>query len=192
MTARWSGFSGAPGYSNFHFGQGFLDGGLFGDEAQAVAQRVADAFDAMKTVLPAGVRINIEPSVQIFDEGSGVLEDFAEIDPIEEIRGGTQVDYAGPVGAVVNWRTNDVRAGRRIRGRTFLVPLASEYFDNAGSLTTTARQWVQSFANAMIGNELQGDFGIWARPINGAGGVFATVTSGTVPDLSAVLRSRRD
>jgi len=92
----------------------------------------------------------------------------------------------------VNWRTNDYRFGRRIRGRTFMVPLNSNAYEGDGTLSTAARGDLQTFADTMVSGTGGAEFGVWSRPRNGAGGVFATVTSGTVPDMAAVLRSRRD
>lgn len=188
ITARWGGFTGAPGYSNFYFASG---GGLISD-AQQVADRVGDALESLITELPDGVTLSIEPEVEIVDSDTGLTTDFQTITPpgIPQGQGGDS--YAGPVGAVVNWRTNDLRFGRRIRGRTFIVPLSSGSFDTDGTLSASARMRVQDFAEALIGGDLDSEFGVWSRPRNGAGGVFATATSFSVPDMAAVLRSRRD
>lgn len=193
ITARWGGFAGAPGYSNFYFSSGFLDGGIFGEEAELLAGRVADAFEALSPVLPRNVTIDIEPEVAVIDSDTGVAQSFTSIDPPEvDLPTGSAQPFAGPAGAVVTWRTNDLRNGRRIRGRTFLVPLSTTAYQEDGSLTTIALNAVRGFGDAMVGNALQGDLGVWSRPQGGAGGVFASVVSFTVPDKVAVLRSRRD
>lgn len=192
MTARWTGFTGAPGYSAFHFASGFLDGGLIGDEAEVLAARVADAFEALAPSLPTNVRISIDPEVPVIDSDTGIAQSFNTIEPPPQVSGSGTGGYAGPTGAVVTWRTNDLRAGRRIRGRTFLVPLASVRYENNGTLTVSALTELRAFADTMIGSSLQGDFGVWSRPVGGSGGVFASVTSATIPDMAAVLRTRRD
>lgn len=192
VTARWTGFTGAPGYSAFHFASGFLDGGLLGDEAELLANRVADAFEALAPSLPSNVRINIDPEVPIIDSDTGMIQSFNTIEPPSQISGDGTGGYAGPTGAVVTWRTDDVRGGRRIRGRTFLVPLTSQRYENDGTLTISALNDLRAFADAMIGNALEGDFGVWSRPVGGSGGVFASVTNATIPDMAAVLRTRRD
>lgn len=193
VTARWTGFSGAPGYSNFFFSSGFLDGGLLGDEAQALADRVADAFRDMDILFPDPVRISIEPEVPVIDSDTGVIQSFNTISPPTVVEGsGTSGEFAGPAGAVVTWRTGDVRGGRRIRGRTFLVPLRTFAYEDDGTLTELAMSNLRAFANTLMGGDLDGDLGVWSRPVGGSGGVFATVTGYTVPDMVAVLRSRRD
>lgn len=188
ITARWSGFPGAPGYSNFFFAGG---GGLIGDQNQ-VAERVMDAFRGITTQLAAGTIINIEPEAAVVDSDTGAVTDFRNVDTITPVEASSAGPYAGPTGAVINWRTNDLRNGRRIRGRTFLVPLGAQVYDTEGTLSVAALQDLNEFAETIRGVDLDSEFGVWSRPINGSGGVFASVTSHNVPDLAAVLRSRRD
>lgn len=192
VTARWSGFPGAPGYSAFHFASGFLDGGLLGDEAESLALRVRSAFDSLSSRLPDSVSVQVEPTVEVIDSDTGMIQSFEEVDAGSAVSGGTGQNFAGPVGGVINWRTNDVRNGRRIRGRTFIVPLASGAYEEDGTLEFAYRSDLQDFADVMRGGVGEGDLGVWSRPVNGSGGVFATVTSASVPDMAAVLRSRRD
>lgn len=192
VTARWSGFSGGPGYSNFYFGSGFLDGGLVGDEAELLAGRVRDSFDELSDLLPTGTRINIEPEVPIIDSDTGVIQSFNSIEAPPQVAAGARDNYAGPAGAVVTWRTADLRNGRRIRGRTFIVPLATQSFQSDGTLVSDSITALRAFADGIMGSSLDGDFGVWSRPSGGSGGVFASVTGYTVPDMVAVLRSRRD
>ena len=198
ITCQWTGFPGGPGYSNFHFaaGAGFFDGGLLGDTdqvaADAAAQRVRDAFAAMRSRLPTQTFVAVQPEAAILDSDSGKIVGTVDVEvaPVGSSASGTT--HAGPVGAVVNWRTNDYRFGRRIRGRTFLVPLNSSSYEGNGTLLDTARADLQEFADTMMGGTGDVDFGVWSRPRNGSGGVFASVTSAAVPDMAAVLRSRRD
>lgn len=198
VTARWAGFQGAPGYSNFHFTAegGFWDGGLLGDDAQAAAdaaaERVADAFGQIGSVLPDSVQISIESEAIIFDSDSGEALGFAEVDQDVIAASGDDGGYSGATGAVVNWRTNDYRFGRRIRGRTFLVPLGGSSYQDDGTLTSSALERLRTFGTRMLGSSGGPTFGVWSRPVGGAGGVFATATTANVPDMAAVLRSRRD
>lgn len=188
ITAQWSGFPGAPGYSNFHFGE--FTGGIDVDQAR---NRVGDFFDALVADLPAGVSISVSPTVEVYDEASGVLQDYLEgEDSIDVEATSAGPRYAGPVGAVVNWITSTVANGRRIRGRTFLVPLATSAYDNDGTLDSESLGRIRTAASALIGDDFNSQFSVWSRPQNGGAGVLAPVTSARVPDLVAVLRSRRD
>lgn len=198
ITVQWTGFPGAPGYSNFFFSAdpGFWDGGILNPDAEVAAEsardRVIDAFDACRVWFPSGIQLETSGEVALIDSGSGETVTSLDIDT-RSVDGYAQgdSDFAGPVGAVVNWRTNDFRFGRRIRGRTFLVPIATSSFEDDGTLTSSARDAFRDFGSTMIGSGGPA-LGVWSRPRDGGGGVFATVTNSTVPDLAAVLRSRRD
>lgn len=188
VTAQWSGFTGAPGYSNFHFS------GPATTEAFALQRDVVgDFFTAMKASFPQSLRVNIANQGEVYAEGTGELTGYVD-DPtsIPAIGGSTGTAYAGPVGGVVNWNTNTVHAGRRVRGRTFIVPLNTTSFDAEGSLSAAAIGNLQSGALLLVGSAEVTGFGVWSRPQNGVPGTFAPVTSSRVPDLAAVLRSRRD
>lgn len=192
LTARWTGFSGAPGYSAFHYQPGLIDGGLFGDIAQEIADRIDTAFQSLTSALPGDVSVQVEPEVEEIDETTGEILGFVAIDPAPPQSGVSSEGYSAASGAVVNWRTDDVRAGRRIRGRTFLVPLDGGSYDSDGTLTSTALGQIRNWAGFISNGPYDADFGVWSRPRDGAGGVFAPVTNFTVPDMAAVLRSRRD
>lgn len=198
ITAQWTGFPGAPGYSNFHFTTdgGFWDGGLLGSEAelaaQGAAERVSAAFQSISGYLPNGATIRIEPEAVVLDSNTGEQLGFASVEADEVDASSTGNDMVGPAGAVVNWRTNDYRFGRRIRGRTFLVPLNVRAYEGDGTLAGAGLTACRNFATGMIEGAGGADFGVWSRPRDGSGGVFATVTSFNVPDMAAVLRSRRD
>ena len=188
VTARWAGFSGAPGYSNFFFATG---GGLISD-AQQVADRVRSAFGQLPPSLPQGTTVTIQPEVAVIDSDTGELTRYETITPGTTVSGTATGAYSGASGAVINWRTNDVRFGRRIRGRTFIVPLGSGAYDSTGTLSSGTLEDLNDFASVLVGGDLDSELGVWSRPRDGGGGVFATVVSATVPDMAAVLRSRRD
>lgn len=188
ITAEWSGFPGAPGYTNLYFMGG---GGLITD-AQQCADRVRRAFGHLVPLFPTNMNIQINSEVPVIDESTGMITDFRTVTPPTKIGGGGTGGYAGPTGAVVTWRTNDLKNGRRIRGRTFLVPLAGSAFEANGSLGGASLLPLRQFADELIGGDLDSEFVVWSRPVGGAGGVAATVTAATIPDMAAVLRSRRD
>lgn len=198
VTVRWSGFAGAPGYSAFHFSSdaGFWDGGLLGDEAQAAADtaadRVANAFDTVGSHIPSEVSLAVESEVEIIDAETGEILGMVDVDAEVPSQPRGEGGYSAVSGAVVNWRTNQYRAGRRIRGRTFIVPLAGGAYQSDGTLTSAPLNTLRTFASEMVGSAGGPEFGVWSRPRAGAGGVFAPVVSGNVPDMAAVLRSRRD
>lgn len=198
ITALWSGFMGAPGYSNFFFNTdgGFWDGGLVGDATQeaanGAAERVLAAFNLMREELPSGVEIQLDPEADVIDSDTGEMLGIIEVPGGNAIGAGGGGGWSAASGAVVNWRTNDFRFGRRIRGRTFLVPLAGSAYESDGTLAGGSRNAIRDFGAEMVGGTGSADFGVWSRPRDGAGGVWATAVAATVPDMAAVLRSRRD
>lgn len=198
VTARWTGFTGAPGYSNFFFANdaGFWDGGIIGDAAQIAADDAAEtvrgSFTQVRTQLPSDATITVTPQVDIVDSDTGEILGAIdhEVDGAEGMAG--TGGYSAASGAVVNWRTSDYRFGRRIRGRTFLVPIVASAYEDDGTLTSDALSDFRSFGSSMLNGEGSSTLGVWSRPRNGAGGVFATINNAQVPDKVAVLRSRRD
>lgn len=188
ITARWTGFTGGPGYSNFFFAGG---GGLISD-AQQVSDRVATAFEALGTVIPTGVTVTTEAEAAVIDSDTGQLTGFQPVDQATVPALGGGLTYSGASGAVVNWRTEDVRFGRRIMGRTFIVPIRSDRYDAQGTLDADALEDLRTFADTLVAWDVDSEFGVWSRPRGGSGGVFATATSYNVPDKAAILRSRRD
>ena len=198
VRSDWTGFVGAPGYTVMHFrdfntGTG---GGTDGDAAQALAAatRVRTFFDAVKAFLPTSVRVSVSPEVDLLEDTTGELVNSFTIASPTAVQGTGTGGYAGPQGAVINWRTAGIRNGRRIRGRTFLVPCVSSIFGVDGQIVAGSRATLVTAAAALADNAGTPDLGVYARP-SGPGatdGKWSVVTASTVPSLAAVLRSRRD
>lgn len=190
VTALWSGFPGAPGYSNFYFSQALT--GAVG--AQGAANRVWDFFNSMTLCFPSSARIQVEPNVAGVDAETGQQEDDYVIGtPKALISGAGAGTYAGPSGACVTWRTGSFLSGRRVRGRTFLVPLASSAYQEDGTLAAARIAEIRTGAAALANDTLFEGAGlvVWHRPTNGAGGSEHRVVGSQVADKVAVLRSRR-
>lgn len=188
VTAQWSGFPGAPGYSNF-----FFEVAGSSDEQLGAPAVVRTAFSSILQQLPSGVSIQVSPTVEYIDEATGVLQDYGDAEETpDSVNGSSSGNWAGPTGAVVNWTTGTVRDGRRVRGRTFLVPLGSTAFQNDGTLGSLGLAALNNFAtNLRGGAENTTGLVVWGRP-SSTPGVAAPVTGHRVPDMAAVLRSRRD
>lgn len=188
ITATWGGFRGAPGYSNFYFGGAAADD----TDAESLAEAVRSFFNAFRVDLPSSVTISIQPSAEIIDETNGQITGQVDFTPPETITGGTNATYSAASGAVVNWNTAGYRNGRRIRGRTFVVPLSNAAYDTAGDISTASLGLLRNGAAFLTSGVSVLPFVVWARPNDGANGTAEPVVSATVPDLGAVLRSRRD
>lgn len=187
-TVRWSGFQGAPGYSVLH-------SGVFMDEGQGV-QNVTNAvralFVSLAAELPGAVDLDILPEVEIIEHTTNTLVDVQPVDGGATISGGSTGTYSAPTGAVINWRTNTLRNGRRLRGRNFIVPLGGAAYASDGTLDTPARLVLQTAVDNYLADPGITPI-IYGRPTaGGTDGIEGVVVSGTVPDVAAVLRSRRD
>ena len=189
VKARWTGFSGAPGYNVFHF-DAATEGA--GPSAQACADELRTFYTAIVGRMPSGVSVNIESAVELIDESNGRLVDFEQITPGSPITGSLSGGYSSATGACVNWLTDGVRNGRRLRGRTFLVPLAGGAYDSDGTLSGPTLTTLQGAADALAASVV--DLQVYGRPTGpGATDGYAEgVTAARIADKTAVLRSRRD
>jgi hypothetical protein len=187
ITALWQAFIGAPGYTKLKF-QGALDS----TASVSAANLVRQFFFELRTVIPAGITVQVQGTAQTFDD-NGTLTGEVAISPVPAVVTGSGAgDYAGGVGAVIFWNTNAVHAGGKVRGRTYIVPMNGAAFDTNGSLDATAQGVLQAAANNLVaGNP---DLAVNSRKPPDGSGSNATVSvfSATVPDRPAVLRSRRD
>lgn len=188
ITTVWRGFQGAPGYSNF-----FFTGDGSGGQAAESRSRVVSFFNTVNALLPNDVELLTEGEAAIIDEQTGSIVDYEMIVPDPTPAGGGDPGgYSAASGAVVTWTTAGVVNGRRVRGRTFLVPLSGIAYQADGTLTSSALATLNEGAEEMVGNAFESGFGIWSRPGTSGAGAFFEVTGWRVPDMAAVLRSRRD
>jgi len=198
VKARWSGFSGAPGYSIFHFrdfnSTADDDSGAGASLAQPAAAKVQAFFLAMAPQLPTAVKVDVETDVEQIDAKNGQLLTVFTTGTNSQVAGTNTGVFSGATGAVINWRTAGVRNGRRVRGRTFLVPLASATFTNGGVYSGASRDFLQGEANKLASRTGAPTLGVWARPTTPEAndGAWFAVQAATVPNMLAILRSRRD
>lgn len=187
-TAVWSGFAGAPGYTNFFFAA-FGSG----DSAELEVARTREFFRALSSDLPESVTIQVQQEAAILDEATGDLQSYVQVETAPTpVTGGSGAVFSAASGAVVSWNTDTVVRGRRVRGRTFIVPLDTTAYDAQGTLASSTISLLNDAANALRGDGSGPQLVIWARPRTGADGAIAPVTSHRVADRVAVLRSRRD
>lgn len=194
VTAAWSGFVGAPGYSNFYWQDDAPEGSW---EAGAVAAGTAvdTFFKAIKAYFPSQVIWKVQNDVPVIEDTTGEMVDVLSAGNYANIvaTGGT-ASYSAASGAVVTWRSGGVRNGRRVRGRTFLVPTSTAIYDTDGTLHATGTGIIQNAATAMINTTGGLSLGVWARPTGptATDGQWYPALTASVPDKVAILKSRRD
>ena len=186
LTAKWEGFAGAPGYTNFYFLKTAMT------NVQLAANGVHDFFDDIKTYIPGSVTIQVQPEVTTYVAETGTLVSLDSVGTIPDpVSGSGSGAYSAVSGAVINWLTTQSMGTRLLRGRTFIVPMNQSAYENDGTLSNGALTALTNAANDLrvqIGAELC----VWHRPQNGTDGLAVKVTSVRVPDKAAILRSRRD
>lgn len=180
IQVSWVGLTGLPGVSTFY---------TVATPATAPAELLS-FFTAIRGLFPDGLTWTIPNSGDQIDSTNGqLLGSWSASGGGSVNSNGGAGGYAAGVGAYVNWRTNGVVNGRRIKGRTFLLPLLAAAYEVNGTLGSSALSTLQTAVNTLAG-AAQG-VGIWHRPVNGSGGSLAPVASGVVPDQVTSLRTRR-
>jgi len=169
-----------------------LDGQLEADDVVAKT----DAFLVpLVAVLPNVVKVQALSEVEEINPGTGDLIGFWT-GPTKTERAGTAAATAGwaaAAGAVISWTTASVRNGRRVRGRTFVVPLSNECWDVDGTIKPVPMNSLNNAALALRTGSDVTQFAIFARPtaVGASDGMASPVLAHRVPDMSAILRSRR-
>lgn len=184
QTAVWTGFPGAPGYSNFYH---LISGGEAA-AAQAGTNDVTNLFNDLQGFLPGTSSVIVDPVVQILNDLNGdVIGEVTVATPGPSVAGTSAGGYASNSGCAVEWGTGVFLNGKRLRGRTYLVPTAGT-FDTDGTLTSGALGTLSSAASRIVNGTVQ--FVVWHRPVNNIGGVSHVIQSALVRDHAYVLRSR--
>lgn len=188
LTCRYNGFTGAPGWIKMKF-IGNLDVAT-SNTAAANFKTFLNAFGG--STMPTGATITFDAVCQEFD-GQGKLSGEHSLTTIPTAVVGTGTGgYAGGSGMVVNWLTDAFVQGKRIRGRTFLVPLSNSVFQSDGTIADAFRTTATTAATTFATSTPQP--AVWSVRNLGGSPVYtiAGMTGATVPDRSALMRSRRD
>jgi hypothetical protein len=193
VTINWTGFIGAPGYSNLYW-RNSTPGVINQAVVDNAASKVDAWIQAWKPMIPNAAVLQTDPTVEEIDDTNGNLVAFwtATTAAAQAGTAGGTVEYAAASGACVNWYTNTVRNSRRIRGRTFMVPLAGA-FDTNGTFNTTDLTAMRAAATTLHAATGDARLVVWSRPSapGATDGQSAEVTFATIPDVGAVLTSRR-
>jgi hypothetical protein len=182
---EWDGFQGAPGYTVLHF-----NGAPDNTAAGILAESVHDFFLAIANRLPGDATINFPGEMTLHDD-LGTLVGAVPVTPVPAVVEATGIGaYAAPTGARVTWETGTIVGGRRLRGRTFIVPMVAGSYDLTGTILETTITQIELAANTLVSEStaLGHPLVVWSP----TGASVSPVTAGIVPDQATVLRSRRD
>lgn len=170
-----------PGLTTFYFTSPDMSG---------IPDAVASFFDDANGFYPSGITWTIPDSGDQLESTTGALVGSWTATGGTTINSSSTAGWVLGVGARVVWETGGIVNGRRIRGSTFLVPLAKDRFDTDGTLTTAAISGLDSVAGALF-TAADGHLVIWSRPRGGGDSGVSPVTNVRVPDQVSWLRSRR-
>jgi len=189
----WSGFSGAPGYTNFF---------ALGTASQAFVDGIrvflsTGTGSGVSGILPDGVTLTPDPQVDIVNDTSGFLDQQQAITPPANVVGAGGAAFGSPMGVVVGWSTNGIATGpsgrpRRVRGRTFIVPCNGTAFDTNGTFSNSKLSTLQAAAVIYVAGSWNPC--IWHRPTapGATDGSSHRIVTAQVKDKAAILTSRRD
>ena len=198
VKINWTGFPGGPGYTNLHF-EPVTEGAITQavvDDAVAITQTWIAAF---RPDMPSSVTTGVDPTITELDEQFGSITHFWTATVAAPAAGPSNGVYAAGSGVCVNWGTDGVWLGRRVRGRTFIVPIGEPGLATNGSLNDTRLAAWRTATATFAGAANQARLVVWRRPTIvvppgeplGDGGAY-DVNSSFINDKVAQLRSRRD
>jgi hypothetical protein len=175
-----TGFPGAPGVSTFYA----LDGAAMLAPLRALYQN-------RRTNFPSDVRFTFETIGDIIDPLTGdLMGTWTGTNP-GDVVGTDSGIYSAPSGLAVTWLTGDVLDGRRLRGRTFMVPLASDVYALDGGIGAGVLAAFVTDAAALVA-AAAANFVVWHRPNPSHAGGYSVVIGSRVSNKAAILTSRRD
>ena len=177
----WSGFVGGPGVTTLYWSD------VTGPNLTAWNTHLT----AIAARYPSVITWTSQNTGDRIDDATGAIVGAWTVGAVAPVVATGTGGYFAPAGNVINWRTAGIVNGKRVRGRTFMVPLNGSSQDTDGSIATasisTLRTALASFVTAAAA-----DLRVWHRPVDGSGGSSHVVTAADIPDKACVLRSRRD
>lgn len=184
LVVRMDGWPGAPGFMTF-----------YSQNAVNTMRPAVIAFlNAVKINFPSVVTFTVPTEGDIINDATGELAGTWTGGSSFTTTGGTAGAFAAPAGACITWSTGTTVVGpsgraRRLKGRTFLVPLHPVVFANDGTITDATLTALRNAASTLW---VDGDLAVWHRPFGAGGnGSSVPVNGSAVSDRAAVLTSRR-
>jgi hypothetical protein len=182
--AIWSVPGGGTGYSVLHC-QSFS----LASNADDFAAATRAFFNSCAGLFPDDIQINFDSEVLELTD-AGVLTAVHAVTPPAVVNGTATGTFSRAAGARVDWATNQIVGGRRLTGRTYMVPLTAGSFDTEGVLTSAAITTLTTAAGTFITTMAAtgSDLAVWSR----THATTAPVETASAPQKGAILRGRRD
>lgn len=183
-VARWSGGRIGAGATVFHFES-------IGSNAaaQILANGVRTFFDSLKGFLPQSINIDFDTEVRDLTSAGGLSAVYPITKPAAVV--GTNVSsYAAGTGLLVRHTTGVIAGGRRLQGRTFLVPIGSANFTNTGEALPATQTTIAGYFATLkaTAGGTGANFAVWSRK----NATVAPIQVSTVVSRVTTLRTRND
>jgi len=198
VTTVINGFPGGPGYTLFHT----TNAGLITTAVDNSVEAARKFFFDIRQQMTGAMTAQVQQDVRELDPANGDLIAIHSAGSLPAaVIGLAAALGSGASGACISWGTGGVNRGRRVRGRTFVVPLPSTAYDADGTLTSVCLDALNTAATNYRTSSAYESL-IWSRPraprpqtvppTPASGGAAFPILSHHVTDKAAVLRSRRD
>jgi hypothetical protein len=187
FTVEWSVIGGGRGNCLF-----FASAGTWtSTEVQSFADNVRTFFVGVQPRFHTSVNWTFASEIVEVNEATGVIIGVQPLTAPASLSGSSSIaEFAAPAGALVRWETGQVVAGKRFRGRTFLVPLVRDAYDSVGTLQSATITTLQTAANTYLTN--QAADGVTPMVYSRTHHTNRAITGAVIPDKVVILRSRRD
>jgi hypothetical protein len=190
-----SNFPGGPGVNVLHFSSGTTGPDWIETNVDTVYDEVYAAYIAVAQYYAPGVVITVGQDFDIVDSVSGNLIDVVTVStPSDPING------AGASGAIsrgqavcLAYYTDNYTNGKRLRGRSFLGPVAPGIFASTGLINQAVLSEIEDEWTAMSSG-LGPRLAVYHRPSNdtSADGYYGDVVTVIGRQRPSNLRSRQD
>ena len=180
VQCLWQNFPGAPGYTNF----------FFDVASPPPVSSIVTFWTALQGILPSGLTVSVPNSGDEIDPTTGKIVGSWSAGSSAVVTMTAAAAFSGGSGAVIHWLTSSVVNGHRVRGKSFIVPLTTGNYDSQGNLSAACLTTLRNAAAGLV-TAGAGLFSVYRRPTTFTAGNEFPITGSSVPDLAAVLRSRR-
>lgn len=147
-------------------------------------------FSSCSNFIANGITWTIPANGDTIDDTTGHLTGAWTNGTDQTTTSGTSGSFAAGVGMLVRWKTGSIYHNRRIQGRTFLLPVASNLYEADGTILNSQITLAQNAANAYVATPNIFPV-VWSRPGKKGPGSSFGINSAQAMDKVAVLRSRR-
>lgn len=185
---EWGGVRGGAALSTF-----------YSAAAADISTELGVFFNAIKGALPNSISITVPDTGDVINDANGELTGVWTGGEQTIVLGTSSDAYSAPSGAIFEWLTPGIVAGRRVRGKTFLVPITVTNYDAVGTISASSLGIFQAAAATLV-DQAGDNMRVWSRPFEPKLGDDRPARTGSsypvvaqrVPDKSVILRSRRD